>query len=84
MQAAEIKAIVKSYVLSEFLPGESPDSLGDSTELITNRILDSLGTLKLVSFLEEKFGIVIEPHEADVEYLNTLESITALVLSKQG
>ena len=82
MQAADVKSSVKGFILSEFLPGESPDSLADSTELITNRILDSLATLRLVSFLEEEFQIEIEPHEADVEYLNTLDAIAALVLRK--
>ncbi len=61
MEVAEIKSTVKSYILSEFLPGEVPESLSDSTELITNRILDSLATLKLVSFLEQRFRIVMNP-----------------------
>ena len=77
-----IKSTVKGFILSEFLPGEQPDSLGDTTELITNHILDSLATLKLVSFLEQTFSVTIEPHETDVEYLNTLDSIAALVSSK--
>jgi acyl carrier protein len=46
-------------------------------------ILDSLATLKLVAFLEERFGITLEAHEADVEHLNTICDITELVLSKK-
>lgn len=81
-QRQDIKATVREYILREFLPGESPDALQDSTELITRGILDSLATLKLVSFVEEKFNIALEPHETDADYLNTIDSIAALVDSK--
>jgi acyl carrier protein len=76
------KAGVKEYILREFLPGENPDELSDSTPLITGGILDSLATLKLVQFLEETYGIQIEAHEADVEHLNTITSIASLVHAK--
>ena len=50
---------------------------------MTTGILDSLATLKLVTFLEEKFDIAVEAHEADAENLNTLELITDLVARKK-
>ncbi len=78
------QAAVKDYILSEFLPGENPEALTEATPLITGGILDSLSTLKLVSFLEDKFGIQIEAHEADVEHLNSIATIAALVQAKQA
>jgi len=77
-----IKAIVKEYILDEFLPGENPEELTDSTPLITGGILDSIATLKLVAFLEERFRIKTEAHEASVDYLNTLSDIAGFVRSK--
>lgn len=76
------KANVKDYILKEFLPGENPEELEDATQLISGGILDSLSTLKLVQFLEEKYGIEIEAHEADVDNLNTIDNIAELVHSK--
>lgn len=73
---------VKAFIMSEFLDGEDPDELTDDVELISTGILDSLATLKLVDFLEEEFNITVEPHEADQENLNTLESMARLVHSK--
>jgi acyl carrier protein len=81
-QRQDVKSTVRDYILKEFLPGESPDALQDSTELITRGILDSLATLKLVSCIEERFNIALEPHETDADYLNTIDSIAALVESK--
>jgi acyl carrier protein len=79
----ETKSTVKDFILREFLPGEDPNELQDDTPLITGGILDSIATLKLVAFLEEQFGISIAAHEADVDHLNTLNDIAALVASKR-
>jgi len=78
----EVKQAIKRYILEEFLPGENPAELTDSTPLITGGILDSLATLKMVVFLEERFQIQIQAHETMVDYLDTVSDIAQLVSSK--
>ena len=78
----DIKQAIKGYILEEFLPGENPAELTDSTPLITGGILDSLATLKLVLFLEQRFKIQIQAHETMVDYLDTVADIAQLVHSK--
>ena len=75
---------LKQFILKEFLPGEDPNELDDSTPLLSTGILDSLATLKLVTFLEDEFGISVAPHEADEEHLNTIADIANLVRSKRA
>jgi len=79
----EIKKVVKEFLLREFLPGETPEELTDSTPLITGGILDSIATLKLVEFLENKYGFEFQPHEVDAEHLNTVLHIAKFVRSKR-
>ena len=74
---------VKSFILREFLPGEDANELKADTPLMTAGILDSIATLKLVTFLESEFNISVEAHEVDAENLNTLSLIAALVASKK-
>lgn len=83
METQTIRDIVKKFILDQFLPGEDPNELMDDTPLMTTGILDSLATLKLVTFLEEKFDIAVEAHEADAENLNTIQLITDLVARKK-
>ena len=78
----EVKEIIKGYILEEFLPGENPAELTDKTPLITGGILDSLGTIKLVGFLEQRFHVQIQAHETMVDYLDTISDIAQLVSSK--
>lgn len=84
IQTETIRTSVKDYIMDEFLPGEDPDELTDTTPLITGGILDSISTVKLVAFLEERFGVEFQAHEMNADYLNTIADITDTVASKQG
>ena len=74
---------IKQYIMEEFLPGESPDELTETTPLISGGILDSIATLKLVMFMEEEYGVSFQPHEVDKENLDDLASIARLLQSKK-
>lgn len=82
LSVQEIMDAVKAYILDEFLPGENPSELTETTPLITGGILDSLATIKLVVFLEERFKVEIQAHETMVDYLNTIQDIAQLVHAK--
>jgi acyl carrier protein len=78
------KEELRQYILSEFLPGEKPSNLRDDTPLRTSGILDSVATLRLVSFVEEHYGIEVEAHEAGVENFDSIDSIVSFIKSKRG
>ena len=80
----EIIRDVKQYILDTYLPGENPSALTPTTPLITSGILDSLATLDLVSFLENRFGVELEAHDVDHSKLGTLEDIARMVQSKRA
>ncbi|WP_292545968.1 acyl carrier protein [Mesorhizobium sp.] len=84
MNAIQIRTMARDFILNEFLPGERPENLTDSTELITDGILDSLATLKLVAYLEKSCGIEIAPDELVPENLNSIAQIANFVQSKQA
>jgi len=73
---------IKNFIMDEFLPGEDPDELIETTPLISGGILDSIATLKLVMFVEEQFSVNFAPHEVDKENLDDLVSIVRLIRAK--
>lgn len=79
-----IRETVRRYILDNFLPGEDPANLTDRTELKESGILDSLSTLKLVTFLEEQFKVEFEADDLEAGNLATIESIEGLIRSKKG
>lgn len=80
----DIRQTVRQFILDNFLQGEDPSNLADDTELKESGILDSLSTLKLVSFLEDTYKVEFEANDLDAGNLATLASIERLVRSKQG
>jgi acyl carrier protein len=80
--ADEIRSTVKAYLTREHLTGMDPEDLDDSRPLVTGGVLDSLASLRLVTFLEEAYGIRVEAHEVAVENLDTVTDIVRFVLSK--
>ena len=79
----DIKSVIKDVILREFLPGEDPSELTDTTPLITGGVLDSIATLRLVMFIEERYGISLQAHEVDPEHLDTIAQIAQLIRSKK-
>ncbi len=73
-----IKATVRTF-LEENIPGIE---LADDTLLISNRLMDSIVALKLVSHLESTFNIEFEAHEVDQDNLDSINVITAFTVRK--
>ncbi len=79
-----IREEVCQYILTEFLPGENASNLHGDTPLRTSGIIDSLGMLRMVDFIEKRFGIEVEAHEASVQNFDTVEDIAAFIGTKHA
>jgi acyl carrier protein len=73
---------VKQFILENSLPGENPRNLTADTELKESGILVSMSTLKLVSFLEERFGVEFDAGDLDSGNLASVGAIERLVNAK--
>ena len=80
----DVKAALREFILTECLPGESPANLRDDTPLTGGGILDSLAMFHLMAFVEEKFGIEVEAHEAGVDNFQTLDTIASFIQRKRA
>ena len=74
---------IRQFILTELLPGESAANLRDDTPLRTSGVIDSMATLKLVSFIERTYGIEVDAHEAGIENFDSIRDIAAFVVRKQ-
>ena len=79
MSDADMKARIKRFLLDEFLQGEDEAALTDDVTLVSGGIIDSMASLRLVSFLEEQFGVAIPASQIDADHLDTLDLIVATV-----
>jgi len=78
---ADVKTQVREFIASEIMYDESPAVLTDDTKLLGG-IMDSLGLMQLVSYLEEQFEVEIDDSEVTVDNFQTINDIDRLVSSK--
>jgi acyl carrier protein len=76
------KVIISRFIKHNFIKGDGGKKLLDNTSFIDEGIIDSVGVLELVAFLEETFGFRVEDEELIPENLDSLGKITAYVESK--
>ena len=69
---------IKEFILQEFLVGANPDELTEDTPLIDSGIVDSMAMIKLVVFIEERFGKTID---VDAEKLSSIQNIAGAIES---
>ncbi len=81
--ADQIKEEIRQYILTEFLPGERASNLLDDTPLRTSGIIDSVGLLRLIDFIEDRYNIQVEAHEAGVENFDRIEDIASFIQKKR-
>jgi acyl carrier protein len=78
-----IKIEIERFITDDLLSGSRP-SLDPDEPLFSSGLLDSLGTLRLITFLEERFGLQIGDGEVGDENFKTVNRIHAFVEKKLG
>ena len=68
--------------VTEHFPLARERNLGMNDSLLESGIVDSLGTLDIVMFLEEEFGIQVEDDEMVADHFESAYSIAQYVGSK--
>ncbi|ALQ47397.1 acyl carrier protein [Raoultella ornithinolytica] len=77
-----VKAIIARFLNEEFAPDIQPEEFDENMNLVDFGIIDSLGVLKLVAWLESDFGIVVQPEELNVDQFSSLGAIAGFVDGK--
>ena len=70
---------LKHYVGEEIIQDGNSDVLTENGSLLESGMIDSLGIIQLVSFIEENYQIKIDGEELIQENFETLRSISDMV-----
>ena len=73
----DYKQEIRGYVAEHFL--QAGQGLEDTTPLISGGLIDSIGMLGLISFMESRFGVEFMPREVDAHTLDNVNLIAALI-----
>ena len=79
--AVEVRPIITEYIKSEFVRNDTGVDI-DTANLLEEEIIDSLGIFTLVSFIEDKFGVSVDPEEVTLDNFESVTAVTKLVEGK--
>ena len=78
-----IEEQIRNFIIEQF-PSARRLKLTDTDALLESGIIDSLGVLDLVSFMEAAFAISVSDEELLPENFQTVERLAAFVESKHN
>jgi acyl carrier protein len=79
----EVRATVAAYISENFLYASPDRELGADDRLLDDGIVDSMGAVELVSFLEERFAIAVPDDEITEDNFGSVADIARFVAEKR-
>lgn len=75
-------AVIRDYISRELVRDPAVLPLEDATPLLESGILDSLSLLRLVVFIQDRFGIVMDDLDVVPEHFASVDAICAYLRSR--
>ena len=69
-----------NYISQEFYTGEAVEA---DTDLLDDGLIDSIGFMKIIQFMEDELGTKVEPQDMVVDHFMTVAAMTAYIESKK-
>ena len=73
------QALIIRYIQDNLLTGKGEIELSPEDDLLGSGLLDSIGVMRLVGFVEESFNIKIPPEDIIIENFMDVKAITNYV-----
>jgi acyl carrier protein len=75
---------VKQFIVEEFMPDVSVEELDADFDLLTGGVVDSLGLLKVVAWLEAEYDIGVDESELGPESFRTVAAINTYIVDQKA
>lgn len=83
MNSLETSSSIRSFVMRQF-PVARKNKIDDDSQLLESRVIDSLGVLDIVAFLENSFGISVTDDELVPENFGSINRMASFVDHKRN
>ena len=80
----EVREQIRDYIIENFLFGDAEPLTGDEISLLDNGIIDSVGVMELVAYLESDHGLTIEDADLVPDNLDSGANMVGFVERKRA
>lgn len=84
LSAEGIRGALREFILANFLFTDDQTALNDDDSFQEHRIIDSMGMIQVIQFIESEYGIKVQDAEMVPEKLDSVSRLTRFVLTKKG
>ncbi len=64
-----------AYILSDVLTDSTQTKLAPEDDLLEDGLVDSLGVMRLIAFIDEEFGFAVPPQDVTVDSFMSVNAI---------
>ena len=79
----EITTQIRNYLEEKYLSTRKGIQLNDNTLLLEEKVIDSVGVLELLLFVEETFRIEVPEEDISPEHFGTIRKLALYIDSKK-
>ncbi len=78
------KSQLRQFILENYLFTDDESQLDDSQSFLSSGILDSMGILELVAFLNDDLQVKVETHEMIPDNLDSIDNLMRFIDNKKS
>lgn len=82
MENMNVRQEIKQFIAENFLFTEDTNKLDDDTSFMDEGIIDSMGIMELVVFIEETYKINVEDDEIEPDNLDSVNNLYNFIMRK--
>ncbi len=79
-----MKETLRRYISQELLSDRDGSPLADDEDLLGGGLVDSVGMMSLVLWVEEEFGVAVPPEDVTIENFFSIDTIDAYLKQRRG
>lgn len=77
-----MKEKIANYITSEFYSGENMQ-LATDEDLLNAGLIDSMGLMKIIQFIEEEFDFKVGPEDMTIEHFISVDAMADYIATKK-
>lgn len=78
-----MKDTIRRYIAEQLLNRSNGATVGDDEDLLGSGLVDSLGMMSLVLFIEDTFDVAVPPEDVVIENFLSIRTIEAYVRGRR-
>ncbi len=83
-KGSPVPEAIREYIVREFLFGAADETFTDEDSLIDAGIIDSVGVLELVAFLQRRFGVEVMDADLVPEHFDSIAGMARFVGARRS